>query len=208
MPSHPQAAKVHGNSDAYLAEHGEDLGEVLARTIAGLREAWAAGCPVVVYNAAFDLSMLSALEPTFTVDGPVIDPMVLDKAVDPFRKGARKLVPTANLYGVAFSEDDAHDSSADALAAGFLARELVTRVLPADHRSPADVNREYSGIDYTFAEAAGDVDLLMDLQERVRRSSMDHLRGYFDSIGKPHDGCDGGWPVQDSTVAARQAAAQ
>ena len=69
-----QASDVHGITTEYAREHGQDHGEVLAKTIEGIREAWRSGATLIVYNAAYDLSVLRALEPSFTVDGPVFDP--------------------------------------------------------------------------------------------------------------------------------------
>ena len=53
---------------------------------------------------------------------PVIDPLVLDKAVDRYRKGKRTLEAAAELYEV--SLEDAHDAGADAIAAGRVAQAL------------------------------------------------------------------------------------
>jgi 8-oxo-dGTP pyrophosphatase MutT (NUDIX family) len=53
----------------------------------------------------------------------VIDPLVIDKAVDRFRKGKRTLVAAAERYGVRL--DDAHDAAADAIAAGRVAQAIA-----------------------------------------------------------------------------------
>jgi DNA polymerase-3 subunit epsilon len=53
---------------------------------------------------------------------PVIDPLVIDKAVDRYRKGKRTLDATSALYSVVL--DDAHDAGADAIAAGRVAQAL------------------------------------------------------------------------------------
>ena len=54
---------------------------------------------------------------------PVIDPLVIDKAVDRYRKGKRTLEAAAERYGV--NLDDAHDAGADAIAAGRVAQALA-----------------------------------------------------------------------------------
>lgn len=68
------------------------------------------GVPVVAYNACFDLTILEyelarhAL-PTMTdrlgrAPGPAIDPLVLDRALDRYRPGKRRLGDLAEHYGV------------------------------------------------------------------------------------------------------------
>lgn len=52
----------------------------------------------------------------------VIDPLVLDKHADPYRKGRRTLQALCAHYGVALEE--AHDAAADAAAAARTARRL------------------------------------------------------------------------------------
>src|SRR5699024_4273484 len=82
----------------------------------------------VVYNAPYDLTLLDrecrrhGLEP-INAPGPVIDPLVIDKTVDRYRKGKRTLEVAAAHYQVAL--DDAHDAGADAIAAGRVALALL-----------------------------------------------------------------------------------
>ena len=59
--------------------------------------------------------------------GPVIDPLVIDKAVDRYRRGKRTLTATAEHYGVALP--NAHDAGADAVAAGRVA-QAIARAFP------------------------------------------------------------------------------
>jgi 8-oxo-dGTP pyrophosphatase MutT (NUDIX family) len=59
----------------------------------------------------------------------VIDPLVIDKAVDRYRKGKRTLEVTAERYGV--SLEGAHDAGADAIAAGRVAQALL-RAFPGE----------------------------------------------------------------------------
>jgi DNA polymerase-3 subunit epsilon len=47
---------------------------------------------------------------------PVIDPLVIDRAVDRYRKGKRTLSDLMNVYGIAESEA-LHDAAADVRAA-------------------------------------------------------------------------------------------
>jgi DNA polymerase-3 subunit epsilon len=58
-----------------------------------------------------------------TEPAPIIDPLVLDRVVDKWRKGKRTLEAAAGVYGVDLL--DAHDASADAVAAGRVAQAMA-----------------------------------------------------------------------------------
>lgn len=123
----PGATAIHGITTEYAREHGRPHDEVVAETIERIRRGWSQGATLIVYNAAYDLTVLRSLDPTFTVDGPVFDPMVVDKAKDPYRKGKRQLTPVSEHYGVTL--DNAHEATADAVAAARVAWKL-TRAYP------------------------------------------------------------------------------
>lgn len=55
----------------------------------------------------------------------MIDPLVIDKAVDRYRKGKRTLEAACAHYGVTL--DGAHDASVDAIGAGHVARAIIER---------------------------------------------------------------------------------
>lgn len=120
-----QATAVHGITTEYARENGSPHDEVLARTIETIREAWQRGATLVVYNAPYDLSVLRALEPTFTVDGLVFDPLVVDRAMDPYRKGKRRLENVCEHYGIELT--NAHEATADAVAAARVAWKLAKK---------------------------------------------------------------------------------
>lgn len=114
-----EATAVHGITTEHARANGQVHADVIAEVIAGIREAWANGYTLVVYNAAYDLTILRRFDPSFEIDGPVLDPFVIDRAVDPYRKGKRTLGAVCEHHGVRL--DDAHEASADALAAARLA---------------------------------------------------------------------------------------
>ncbi|MDZ4044535.1 MAG: 3'-5' exonuclease, partial [Rhodoglobus sp.] len=133
------ASRVHGITTERARADGRPAHLVVAEIAQSLRLVLGLGMPVVVYNAPYDLSLLDrecrryGLEPI--VDpAPVIDPLVMDKAVDRYRKGKRTLEVTAELYGVAL--DDAHDAGSDAIAAGRVALALA-RAYPDELALPA-----------------------------------------------------------------------
>ncbi len=133
------ASAVHGITTERARAEGRDATQVVAEITQTLRALFALGMPVVVYNAPYDLSLLDRecrrheLAPLDLLS-PVIDPLVLDKAVDRYRKGKRTLEVTAGLYGV--SLDDAHDAGSDAIAAGRVAMALA-RAYPEELGLPA-----------------------------------------------------------------------
>lgn len=115
------AASVHGVTTEYAKAHGRKAAEVVAELVAKVREFLDAGVPVVAYNAPYDFTILfheavrHGIDP-ISAPSPVLDPLVLDKFADQYRKGKRKLEITAEFYGVKLS--DAHNATADAIAAG------------------------------------------------------------------------------------------
>ncbi|MGN6272886.1 MAG: NUDIX domain-containing protein [Protaetiibacter sp.] len=123
------AAAVHGVTTERARAEGRPSELVIAEITQTLRTLFGLGVPVVVYNAPYDLSLLdrecrrNELEP-LDDPAPVIDPLVLDKQVDTYRKGKRTLEVAAAHYGVTL--DEAHDAGADAIAAGRVAQALRT----------------------------------------------------------------------------------
>ncbi|MFJ8163850.1 3'-5' exonuclease [Streptomyces sp. NPDC096136] len=115
-----QAAAVHGITTERARAEGKPAAEVVADVLAALGQAITAGSPIVAMNARYDLTMLDrearrhGLAPL--PDGfPVVDPYVIDKHVDRYRKGGRKLVDLCTHYEVPIG--DAHTADADAIAA-------------------------------------------------------------------------------------------
>ncbi|MFH8717283.1 3'-5' exonuclease [Streptomyces zaomyceticus] len=113
------AAKVHGITTEKARAEGKPAAEVVADVLAALGQVIASGIPVVAMNARYDLTLLDreaarhGLPPL--PHGPVIDPLVLDKQVDRYRKGRRTLTALCDHYDVPLGA--AHTSDADAIAA-------------------------------------------------------------------------------------------
>lgn len=119
-----EAQEVHGITTEYAREHGRPHEDVVAETIETIRNAWKQGYTLVVYNAAYDLTVLHQLDPSFLVEGPVYDPYVIDKILDRYRKGKRTLTALSEHYAVKLEQ--AHNASADALAAARIAWKQAT----------------------------------------------------------------------------------
>lgn len=132
-----EAVKVHGITTERARAEGMSPAPAVAEIAEELLRAAGAFSPVplVVFNAAYDLTLLDrearrhGLEPF----GPalddaralVIDPLIIDKALDPFRKGRRRLTDVAVHYGVKAGE--AHSASGDALTAARVAWAIANR---------------------------------------------------------------------------------
>ena len=119
-----QASDVHGVTTEIAVRDGRPADVVVGELLATLRDFFARGLPVVAYNAPYDFTILHyealrhGLEPLKL--GAVIDPMVIDKFKDKYRKGKRRLENAAEYYQVPL--DDAHNATADAVAAGRVER--------------------------------------------------------------------------------------
>jgi DNA polymerase-3 subunit epsilon len=125
-----QASNVHGVSTEFARENGRDAKQVVSEIIEALSSYLDAGIPVVAYNAPYDFSILhfEALRHGLTPlqnPSPILDPLVLDKWADKYRKGKRKLEVTAEVYGVPLS--DAHNATADAIASGRVLQAIVRK---------------------------------------------------------------------------------
>lgn len=180
-----EAVAVHGITNARAVAEGRPADQV-ADAIAGvLVSYWRTGVPVVAYNAAFDLTLLSAelrrhalpsLRDRLGTDpAPVIDPYTIDRSVDRYRRGKRNLEAVCGEYGVAL--DSAHDASADALAAARLARAIAQRHPKVAGLGPAELHRRQ--IEW-YAEWAA------DFQDFLRRK------------GNPEAVVDAIWPLRES----------
>lgn len=165
-----QASAIHGISTRHAREHGDPAPsavEEITRTVADVLES---GTPLVVMNARYDLSMLdrecrrhglaSISERLGVAPSPVIDPLVIDKHIDKYRRGRRALHALCAHYGVAL--DDAHDARADAVAAARVIRRLGERHGPVGTMSLTELQ------DLQIRAAAAQS---ASLQEYLRRTN-------------------------------------
>lgn len=136
VPIPEAAAAIHGISTEHAREHGEAPADALEQIAAELAEAMRTGVPVVAYNAAFDLCLLEAELrrhdlPTVSerlggAPRPVIDPLVLDRSEDRYRKGKRKLVDLCGVYQVV-DTGSLHSADVDVVATLDVLERLVVR---------------------------------------------------------------------------------
>jgi DNA polymerase-3 subunit epsilon len=123
-----QATEIHGITTDHAHEYGRPASECVGEIALAL---FRANGPIVAFNACYDLTVLDRemRRHSIGVQLPdrlqVIDPFVLDKHIDRYRKGSRKLADTCDLYGVRL--DGAHDASHDAIAAARVAWRIAQR---------------------------------------------------------------------------------
>lgn len=119
------AQNVHGISTEKARREGEPVEKVLGEIADILHAQLAAGNPVVAFNASYDLTLMEAelqrhglltlTERLGHEITPVVDPYMLDRHVDRYRRGKRRLENLAEHYGVS-QKDNFHNAEADVLA--------------------------------------------------------------------------------------------
>lgn len=177
------AVAVHGISTAHVREHGRDYAAGYGEIRDAVTTAWRAGHAVVAFNAAYDLTVLDAEGrrlgwPPLHDHGLVIDPYVIDHAVDRDRSGRRTLGAVCEHYGIPLGS--AHEAESDACAAAELARLLPQR----------------------FPELATLDDVMLS-QARWHAERQRELADYLASTGRDTTDVDEQWPIRG---AARSAA--
>lgn len=175
VPIPEEASRVHGVWE-HQREGRQDHDTAVLEMVEELWDAWAAGYTVVVFNAAFDLTLLQARArdagAEFTVGGPVLDPLVVDRYLDKYRKGRRTLEAQARHYGVAL--ENAHTAEADAEAAVEVGLAVAAR-WPEELAGPT----------------------LMDRQAAWAQANTEGLRDWLRKQGKPTGDLRTGWPIRD-----------
>lgn len=175
----PEAAmRVHGITTEIARATGISAAVGVQQIVAQLAEMMERGYPVVAYNAPYDLSLLSAEAARHGVSlpaaiAPVIDPLILDKQFDRYRKGKRTLVAVAAHHGVEIG--NAHDAGDDAIASG--------RVLQAIARKYADVIPD-------------DLDALHTSQVTWAAQQAASFQEYMRRVRDPNFVADGAWPLR------------
>jgi DNA polymerase-3 subunit epsilon len=130
---------------------------------------------VVGFNVQYDLSILDAELarhglPTLDQrlpDGvrPVVDPLVLDRHLDKYRKGPRKLIDMCHIYVVPVDADSLHAADADVLATLDLVHAIASRYpavgqtdLTALHDQQAEAHRVWAVRFGAWLKSKGTVD--------------------------------------------------
>ena len=151
------ATAVHGISTERARAEGQPLDRAVTVMVDELVKASNSGIPVVGMKLDFDLTILDIQcrrvdgrgLATRGFSGAGIDALVLDRHVDRYRRGRRRLGDLCSHYGV--SIDHAHDARADAEASVLVVTEIIRRhpelalmELEDLHRSEIQWHREWA----------------------------------------------------------------
>ena len=147
MPA--EAGAVNGLTTDILRERarpGLSSAEVLSIHAELIADHLSRGLPVIAANAPYDFTVLdrdcrrhgvatvgARLDVVWEHIGPVIDPIVLDKRVEKYRRrvsetqGARCLKTLCQVHGCGWDDELAHTSGYDALQAGRVVAAIVAK---------------------------------------------------------------------------------
>lgn len=175
VPIPADAIAIHGITDQQVQRDGRVPKDVLFRLWHRIRGIGERGWPLVIFNVPYDWGVLLAEcarhglapppEPNF------VDPLVLDRALDKYRKGSRQLAAMCGHYGVALGE--AHDAGADAKATAALARAIASTFPRIANLSPTG---------------------LTAWQRRAHAEWKTDVNAYWERTGKPQRATEG-WPA-------------
>jgi DNA polymerase-3 subunit epsilon len=182
------ASDIHGYTTDVVRAHGLPAKQVVEEIADAIASELSAGAALVVMNAPFDLPMLDAECARHGVPtvadrigrpiGPIVDPLVLDRGADRYRKGKRNLETLAAHYKVPLTE--AHQADADALAALGVARAIGEQY--EDLQVPARV--------------------LHGWQIKMHERWAANYEGFLRRSGKPDATVNGTWPLRPVGGAA------
>lgn len=177
------AARVHGITTEVARKSGVEAAVGIDQIVAQLANLTERGYPVVVYNAPYDLTILRAesarhgvqwlSDRSPAVEPVVVDPLIIDKEVDRYRKGKRTLEVVSQHYGVELGA--AHDAGEDAIAAGRVAQAIARRYSSALPEDAARLHQAQIG----WADAQA-----QSFQEYMRR------------VKDPNFVAQGAWPIR------------
>ena len=130
VPIDDDAIAVHGITQERAEKDGVAPAVALEEITRRLQRAAERGYPVVIFNLPFDWPIYEAECGRVDLGGPVtrplfVDPLLIDRKVDKYRKGSRTLGSMVKHY--LGREFEAHDARTDALETGRLLREMVRR---------------------------------------------------------------------------------
>lgn len=185
------ATAVHGITTAHARAHGRAPAGALEEIAEALAGALGRGEPVVAYNASYDLSLLDAeLRRHGLATLPerlgrdvrvVVDPLVLDRWLDTYRPGKRRLGDLCAHYGV--RAGTLHSADTDVVATLDVLAALCAR---------------YPGIGRAAPEK------LHDAQARAHRRWAAGYNAWRAQQGLEGPGAELSWPVREAPALAAE----
>lgn len=189
------ASDIHGITTEVAQRDGMEYTEGLQKIADAMTYTISNNIPLTAYNGSFDATLLRVeflrtgidFDDNLWNDLVMLDPMVMDKFLDPWRKGGQKLGTVATLYGYDLS--NAHNATADVEATIHIARNIFPLFI--------------SKVEQEFGSEVESFEDLMAIQKVLYRKSKTDLEKYFRSprSDKPDDIIiNKSWPFQDRDV--------
>lgn len=160
-----RATAVHGISTEHARAHGQTPARALPEIADAVAKPLSDGVPIVAFNAAYDLAILDAelarngLETLpqrlGTAVGPIIDPLVLDRKLEKYRRGKRTLTDLCAVYGVNTGED-LHTAEVDVAATLGVLRAIAAKHPQIAELSLADLHEWQIAAHREWAEGFND----------------------------------------------------
>lgn len=187
------ATEIHGITTDHARTHGKPPAQVVHDITTNLASALGADVPVIGMNVCFDLSILDREcrrhnIPTLSQrlghePAPIIDVRVIDKHLDRYRRGGRRLDDLCGHYAVTI--DEAHDASQDALAAARVAWKIAARYSDIRGMTPSELHEK---------------------QKKWAAEQAKSFANYLCRIGETEraDQIDGSWPLRPAAVQQQQ----
>lgn len=231
-----EATAIHGITTERAMAEGVLRPAGIAGIVTTIGEVAGPDVPVVGHNVCYDLTLLNLemrrtgigrleiernvfaqIEQVRLVIGenlvttfPVIDTLVLDKAVDRYRPGRRQLAVTADHYGVPMAEGSAHGATADVIASLRIAITIAGRctwehgdlmACYRDRRRPSEIVAAFRSL------GARTLANLHCAQVRWAKEQAEGLRDHFIKTGNKDEAksVDGSWPLRTLPDAASAA---
>lgn len=208
------AAAIHGITTEKARAEGRPAEEVVNEVATALASR-PLGSALVIFNARYDLTVMDReLRRRLGIPLPegiaqrVVDPFVIDKHLDRYRKGLRQLEPMAEHYMAELS--GAHDATFDAIAAARVAWCIGRRGMVIRRVRSASEGVEKAALVREWDAVRGDLDELHAAQERWALAERIRFAEYKRSVGDLEDAeriaLEKGWPVLEP-MAHEEAAA-
>ena len=177
-----RATEVHGVTTEHARTHGLDPREGLEQIAAKITEHLLAARPIVAFNVVFDLSILDAELRRHELPSlsqrlpkgvaPVLDPLVIDRSVDRYRRGKRTLAHLCEFYKVV-QEGELHRADVDVAATLAVLRALCENYPHLGERTLEEMHQ---------------------WQIDGHRAWAENFREFLKRNGRPHDGVELDWP--------------
>lgn len=186
------ASAIHGITTDMARADGVHPSGALDEISLEVETALASGMPIVAMNAAFDLTLLDRELLRYKLGGlgerlggydalrPVLDPFVLDREVDKYRKGKRTLSSLCQHYKVDIG--NAHDAASDALAACRVLFRIAKQ--------------------YPRSIGTADLHELHDKQAAWHAERQTDFAAYRESIKQPLTDVSTEWPIRRPVVTS------